>query len=229
MLFRIARFCIVALTAFLISFILGVINGTKIGFASLRALFFAALFFVLSAFFFIIYKKFLDKEEEEEFGDFSDGLMPATDEVDGAINDNKTAGVYSAGEEFSAGLNTDNAAGSEAQYADSGVQNPKTEVQTNAGDFLLNPLEQNAGLEYNKAGLVSSAAENIDFNAADFAPGLPGLKAAPEQEEVVSLGNVELSVGKKPEKNIDLSDLGPNVDGKKVAQAIQTMLKKDDS
>jgi hypothetical protein len=38
-----------------------------------------------------------------------------------------------------------------------------------------------------------------------------------------------MSVGRQADKKIELSDLGNNVDGKKVAQAIQTMLKKDDN
>jgi hypothetical protein len=101
--------------------------------------------------------------------------------------------------------------------------------EKNYDDNAQHPLEQN-----NDTGYTEKENTGFSLNASDFVPGIPGVDesaSASESSSSVQIeeGTVDMSVSKSPGKNIEMSDLGKDVDGKKVARAIQTLLKKDDS
>ncbi|MDR2481618.1 MAG: tripartite tricarboxylate transporter TctB family protein [Spirochaetaceae bacterium] len=214
---------IAAGVAFVLSFLLGLISGAPVSAVLLRALFFSAIFFVLTALSFVLFEKFLNIKKMPEF--FSD--------------------KGSEDEEAQTGQRVD----MYDEYEDADSSNADSEDgQNNDSESLTKDIyggvEQNDDLQYTSGedtDISFEASEDTEFagneNASldkdDFVPGLPGVNDGSSVEyedapvENTGVETVEMSVGRTDSK-IELSDLGDNVDGHKVAQAIQTLLRKDE-
>jgi hypothetical protein len=94
-------------------------------------------------------------------------------------------------------------------------------------------LEQNNKFSYNPVGGDKESSDLSTFipgflGSTDFGQDESSLSSAPQARTPHVSKTVEVSVAKKPSRSIELSDLGQDVDGKRVASAIQTLLKKDE-
>jgi hypothetical protein len=224
--------------AFLVSFIIGVFGGGPLLGVFLRALVFSGCFFGLVAGIYFLYNKFLlpvetDEEEEPEtagqVGQNIDYFLGDDDDWLGSLDN--------AGE--------DNSKTIEGYTEENGV----AAIETNAFTGELNPAvsEESAGvlaqssdngysergdslLPRKKAGVFSDDNYSMDMSA--FVSGMPGIEddGAPRREAATSSpgsmmneGTVDMSVERRSGK----PDLGFDVDGKKMAGAIQSLLKKD--
>jgi hypothetical protein len=203
-----------AVTAFVLSFLIGLISGTTLGMIFIRALVFGIIFFVLGALISVFYQKTLS-------GDAS-GKNPASVAPESGGNIDISVGDGDFPEE------TDD-------FANDSPENGPDDAESLG-------LEQNNDSLYNSDGegiddtasQVANADGSIDTDMGGFISGMPGIDSPPvkEQEALDSppdrLGTVEMSLEGKPRRDIQMSDFGRDADGKKIAGAIQIMLKKDE-
>ncbi|GMO41358.1 MAG: hypothetical protein Ta2B_21180 [Termitinemataceae bacterium] len=248
---------IVAAVSFLLSFLLGIINQTTFTWSLLRALIFAVAFFGIAAGVEYLYKKFLLPDENGGIGDIDgDGYgsnvdISIGDDASGlsgsSINDlfNSGENVNGSGDVEELEPVDDDA---ELETLDSAEASDVEELQPldAADDGSLEelesePLDQKAKYEYHNNGdIVSANNARDDFDIGAFVPGLAGLdeisKTSKQQpssqssgggltktEYDMDSGTVEMTMEKRGGK-----ELGFDVDGKKAAGAIQTLLSKDE-
>jgi hypothetical protein len=217
-----------ALVAFVFSFILGLICGVGFGTVIMRAFMFAFAFFLLGAIFNVVFDKFLANKDDFDSDDMDEKVGRKGANVDLSVGDDV---IFSSPVDLDDGeggaFGNDASAGSdgerEAFYGDA-----------NAG------LEQNGDIAYNgeqgssfvadsrNAAQGGAKRDNADMDLSTFIPGMPVSGGMDGANDAMSTGTVEMSVAKRPSKDIKLSDLGKNVDGEKVANAIHTLLKKDE-
>ncbi|GHU39987.1 hypothetical protein FACS1894190_06280 [Spirochaetia bacterium] len=207
--------------AFLLSILLGLIGHSGFLMAFLKALIFGGAFFGLILGICFLYNKFLIPQEDTK----------KTEGASVGSNLDLTVGDDLPEDDFGDYFSTDQ---NESQSDD--PDEPEELEELEAED---SPLDQNIKEDYNR-GSVDVASPNaapsnegmMDMGA--FIPGIPGIgndsddepdipRAIPERR--INDGTVEMSMGKRPEKTIDF---GPDADGKKMAGAIQTLLKKDE-
>jgi hypothetical protein len=209
--------------AFLVSLVLGAINASSFSLVFLRALGFGALFFFLGLAASFLFEQVLGLS-------LFDGPV-AQGESD--FDRSETARGLGAGE--------GGALDAFPSLAGEGGAAGEAEEKTPSFEPVLGGVEHfdNTGYTKGEEGVAAAGAPRdsggggFSLDIGGFVPGMPGVggdgaagegSAAGEYE----MGTVELSVKRKPGDKIELSDLGDNVDGKKVAQAIQTMLRKDE-
>jgi hypothetical protein len=212
---------VVSAIAFILSFLIGLISPALIGTVVIRALVFGVVFFVAGAVFSVVFAKFLLPQEGKRGS-------PESDSLNGE------------GERQAVGANVDLSVGDDDSEGDG--------VRASGDGVDSEGLEQNNEVRYNTRqgeGLADSGFNGDEEGGGGddildepvFIPGIPGIDgpeaAEEERESLTSLpeigtGTVEMSVRKGRGKEIRLDDLGKNVDGKKVAGAIQTLLRKDE-
>jgi cytoskeletal protein RodZ len=200
--------------AFILSFLIGLISGSTIGMIFIRALVFGIVFFVLGALISVLYQKALSDAQSGENPPLS---VPES------------------------GVHVDLSVGEEEESADDGAISDESQKNT-VLKTQSEGLEQNNEIAYNPKGqdfapavpAEARADGGIDMDMGDFIPGMPGMERAGAEAPAASvarpelLGTVEMSVGDKPQRDVQLSDFGKDADGKKIAGAIQTMLNKDE-
>jgi hypothetical protein len=230
---------VVSAIAFILSFLIGLIGPALIGTVVIRAFAFAVVFFVAGAVFSVVFAKFLLPEEEMRDSSGSDSL-----------NGEREGERQAAGANVNLSVGDDDVFQADAPESDEngarlsgGEEGEGAEDSEGEGAPALEDgidsegLEQNNEVRYNSRqgeGLADGGDDIPDEPV--FIPGIPGIDgpaAAEERGSLASLpeigtGTVEMTVRKSRGKEIRLEDLGKNVDGKKVAGAIQTLLRKDE-
>jgi hypothetical protein len=237
---------IVAGGAFLISFILGLFGRAPLLTVFLRALAFSGCFFGIVAGIYFLYNKFLLPVETDE--EKPDDTGRTGHNIDYTLSDDDSwlssfyGGENGAHEDISKIIDggaediQDVRNRAEAVGANAFAENPKT----GASEDLPGVLEQSNDNGYSvdrdspppndEAGV--SAGDGYGMNMSVLVPGIPGIEdggysqAAATQglpDSVINEGTVDMSVDRRAGK----PDLGFSVDGKKMAGAIQTLLKKD--
>jgi len=247
--------------AFLLSIVLGLVNGAPFFLCLAKGVFFAIVFFVITAAIYNIIKGNLMEApydpEAPKTGENIDitlgGNVPDFDAKNGAddidnivFDENGNLNLSKQSAASAPGAASETTKGKNGAAKTNTVQGgPDPEAETAAPkDRPKGGLEQNVNSGYNnKSSSVSSAGsasdtddDDLSFDGADFIAGMPGLNDNPEDKAFKKSqssvkesieGDFEMTVSKRPEKNIDLSDLGPDVSSKKVADAIHTLLVKE--
>ncbi|MDR2795966.1 MAG: hypothetical protein LBB47_04560 [Spirochaetaceae bacterium] len=235
---------IVAGGAFCVSFILGLFGRTPILVTFLRALAFSGCFFGIVAGIYFLYNKFLlpvepdDKEPEDSdlsghnidytLGDDNEWL----DSLD--YDGNASENTSEISESDAEGSDVPN--GTEPGVLNVFENKPETAVSERSPEVLAqnNDSGYSIGgdslLPREKAGAFFG--DGYDMNMSAFIPGIPGIEggdysqgaaAQTSSDSGMNEGTVDMSV----ERDARKLDLGFDVDGKKMAGAIQTLLKKD--
>ncbi|GHV83874.1 hypothetical protein AGMMS50212_12140 [Spirochaetia bacterium] len=215
---------VIAACVFAFSFTLGLVSRSGFFISFFRALFFGALFFGIIVGIYYVFNKFLntstEKEAEEGAFEDEDEDENAEPEMGGQID------VSIGDEDQEDGLEGDSKSGTENSFI------PGKHIKPPILEELVphpSPLDQNNGNVYTGVEKESdSGSEDMDMNVflGGNDDGENEVKETPKSKRNESDGVVNMSVGHKPSKTVDL---GPNVDGKKMAGAIQTMLRKDES
>jgi len=207
--------------AFLLSLLLSLISGAPLFLCFLRALIFAVIFYILAA---------------AVFNLCFDTLPEDTDSPAREVKPGETINISLGGNipDFA----DDDSEPEKMTGTDGARGNGQAGKEDNAPD---RGLEQKEKPDYN-SGSSSPLADGTDGNDLDsdkpeFVSGMPGIESAgmdggdfgKDQPAVKGSldGDFNMSVGKLPDKNIELSDLGPDINSKKVADAIHTLLIKD--
>jgi hypothetical protein len=236
--------------AFLISFVFGLFGRADLPLALMRALIFAGLFFGLAAGIYFLYEKFLQPEAspEKDNGQLGQNVdYSVGDNIEWSGDDNRTLGdmpiLESGGEtappvegEYSRSMPADDSLSSNAGTNDTGVEEliPEDSYGTSNAS---GGVEQNDNNKYSESGglaLRENAApfsgEGYSVNMNDFTPvtarsseSMEG-KRSSAKDGASRRGTVDMSV----ERKLGKEDLGFEFDGKKIAGAIQTLLKKDE-
>jgi hypothetical protein len=232
--------------AFVLSFIIGLFSAASIIVAVIRAVVFAAVFFGIGCGAIKIFTAMLtfqeavprpDGDGEEHISRRSGGNFGAefsmSDDALGLYEDGTAANDVPKSNETKDEIKIDDIsmlfdAGTDVQ-SDGGLEQSTAPDYTEAGS-VVNPALMNGASE------VSSSVETnenlSDFTPAaedaarDFVPGFPVAHADMSGAGVPNFtaGTVEMSLASpKPKSDIDFS----GHDGKKMAGAIQTILKKD--
>jgi hypothetical protein len=218
---------IVAGGAFLVSFTFGIFGRTPVYMALTRALIFSGVFFGIVAGIYFIFNKFLQPME----------LPPdKTNYDDGQLGQNID---FSLGDE-------DGLTDADAAPPDTASLEELQSVDMEEGsegipvvDSSAGVLEQISNNVYSKSGSSSlpqaaadSAVDGYNMDMGAFVPGIPGIDGNGAQKmsdyadspDLMGAGGVvEMSVERNSEKDPRLTG-----DAKKMAGAIQTLLKKDD-
>jgi hypothetical protein len=212
---------------FLVSLITGLLGGVLFFTALLRALVFAVVFFGIVAGIYSLYNKFLLPGEPAGGGPSALGrnVDYTVDDSDDWFDTWEGAGESLAPEDT----------------PDAGIPLEQTDG-TDAGGGAL---EQNGNkaytdseapaLEKPPADSAASAGYALDIDMSDFTPDAPMFSGADEGKAVLSgaaewraetgRGMVDMSVARKSDAKADLYS---DADGKKMADAIKTLLKKDE-
>jgi hypothetical protein len=231
--------------AFLISLIMSLLSLTPFFAALLRALFFGGVFFGVTTGIYFIYNKFLLPADAENTGKTEDSSALGQN-IDYTIDDNSEwlampedspeySGENIPPEDISGGIDdtrVDEYGGEHIEEAPSGMG------EASAPEAL----EQNADYVYNKdEGLAQpakvkehvSSEYGFDMDMSDFVAGSSAFDGGeyPAMADAHTTpylgrngGTVDMSVARKPgEANINF-----DVDGKKMAGTIRTLLKKDE-
>jgi hypothetical protein len=215
--------------AFLLSFVFSLLGSADVQTALMRALIFAGLFFGLVAGIYFLYDKFLqpvedDSMDENQTGqniDYSvgDSIDWSSGKNDNGIPDDISS-LNSAGESSIEGLEEfGNDEHSGATYDSGGLEQVDNNKYSN--DRVLMGAE--------KADASSPRGYSVDMSA--FTPGdVPksGGPAGPERRYTPGGAPREGTVDMSVERRSGKTELGFEVDGKKIAGAIQTLLKKDE-
>ncbi|MDR3325468.1 MAG: hypothetical protein LBS82_05760 [Spirochaetaceae bacterium] len=203
--------------AFVLSFLIGLLSGSALGMIFVRALVFALVFFVLGAVVSVVFGKMLSNARPGEGAGAGAAPEESGGNVDFSVDGDDVFPPYAEIERESRAESVDEPFESR-DYAP--ARNSRS-----AG------LAQNNGFQYSSG----EADAGGDVEPGGFIPGLPGIDAVsprlgrePPASRSAALGTVEMSVGGKPKRDVQLSDFGRDADGKKIAGAIQTMLKKDE-
>lgn len=202
--------CGAAAAAALLSALIGIVGRVPAGILFFRAFLFAVIFFIFSAAASVVFAKLVSGAES----------VPDASPKD-AKDEDDNAWLTSA--EARDGKGTD-------EYPPQGEVAAEASLQ----DMQVpsDPLEQNNTSGYTEGAEGANPSDSAGFSPdfGDFVPGLPGVADEAEEtsSEDIERDTVEISVGAQSGKKIALSDLGADVDGKKVAKAIQTLLKKDE-
>lgn len=238
---------IIAGGTFLVSFILGLVGRTPLLTAFFRALAFSGCFFGIVAVIYFLYNKFLltDETDEEEPVDTSrigqniDYSLSDNDDWINSLDDIESEGMSEDVSKISGG-NVDKPqdilGGAEPgmEYAFTGEEKiaalgetPGVLAQSNDNGYSV---DGDSVLPQKNAGAFSEGG--YDMNMSAFIAGIPGVEddGSPQGEAMSSSsgtmmneGTVDMSVERRAGK----PDFGFDVDGKKMAGAIQTLLKKD--
>jgi hypothetical protein len=241
---------IIAGGAFLVSFILGLFGKTPFLTVLLRAAAFSGCFFGIVAGIYFLYNKFLlsDETDEEEPVD----RRPIGQNIDYSLSDDndwlnslEDSGTERTPEDVS------NIGGGDVEEPQDIQSSAERSVMEDAftGEEETTALKETPGvlaqsndngysvdgdgdslLPQKKAGAFSQDGYNMDMSV--FVAGAPGTEddSDPQKEATSSSpgpmmneGTVDMSVERRTGK----PDLGFDVDGKKMAGAIQSLLKKD--
>jgi hypothetical protein len=168
--------------------------------------------------------------------EFSTGEAGKLDDISQLFSGNAgSGGTESAGVEFaSPAVSPDEAFDSAPGGASSGGLEQNTDSSYNKFGSVVTPASEDSPSPQ-KRGAAGAAGAFTDFS--NFVPGMPGLEGVYSADSGnktsgsdssggqnrLMAGTVEMSI-EKPKKEIDFG----NHDGKKMAGAIQTMLKRDD-
>ncbi|GMO26920.1 MAG: hypothetical protein Ta2F_02510 [Termitinemataceae bacterium] len=240
---------IIAAGTFLLSFLLGLIGRSTFTVSLLRGLIFAVAFFGIAAGVQYVFKKFLlkDADSDSEENDADDLLGKNVDvdvgddfSIDLGPDDTDDIAFTDEQEELAA-EGTDEAE-QEAPPAETLTDDSYVEEFEDVDSF---PDSEGKGLDQNTknvyddtGGVITFPQKKDDLDIGDFIPGLPGLDSSNSSyiktsasssdskgsEYDMDNGMVEMSMGKYSGNKLDFE-----VDGKKAAGAIQTLLKKDDN
>jgi hypothetical protein len=216
--------------AFLLSFIFSLLGSAIFQTALTRALIFAGLFFGLVAGIYFLYDKFLQPKE----GGGKDENQTGQN-VDYSVGD---------GIDWTNGNTTDNGVPGNVSNLNGADVSPIEELEELGDDGHSGATHDSGGLEQidnnkysnervltesEKADASSQKGYSVDMSA--FTPeDVPksGKPAGPERRDTpggaLREGTVDMSVERRSGK----TELGFEVDGKKIAGAIQTLLKKDE-
>jgi hypothetical protein len=227
--------------AFLVSFIMGLFGRTPILTVFLRALVFSGCFFGLVAGIYFLYNKFLlpsetDEEETEatagQSGQNIDYVLGDDDDWLNRLDNIENGDAPEVLSEI-AGGDTEEVqdAQSEAEpfVEDAFAVGETTGVLAQSNDKGYS-VDGDSLLSQKKAGAFSE--DGYDMNMSVFIPGTPstedggypqGKAVSSSPNPLMSEGTVDMSVERRAGKR----DLGFDVDGKKMAGAIQSLLKKD--
>ena len=232
---------IIAGGAFLISFVLGLFGKTALLTVLLRATAFSGCFFGIVAGIYFLYNKFLQPEETDETGAESTG--PIGQNIDYSVDDDGwLKGLDAVGDGVPE--NISKIIGDDPEEAD-GVQSGAGPVGEDSfvskGTPEVLAQSDDTGYSVNEDSLLSRkgdggfSKDGYDMNMSAFTAGIPGIDedSYPQRSAATSSPNPAIPVAK--EGTVDMSverragkaDLGFDADEKKMAGAIQSLLKKD--
>jgi hypothetical protein len=204
--------------AFVLSLLVGFISGTGFSTSFLRALIFAAVFFALSVLIFWLLAQFLP--ELLSGGEDDQGFSGSGSRVDISLGDDGASGAFPA---------------DDSESVDDIAGRPTTPAKTASP-----PLDQKENTGYNEVGELEFASDGQDFRtgsempvkSGESLPDIEGLtetateSAANEVEaDDIGIDNPEPRRMKTSSKN---SDMARDFDPQELAQAIRTLVKKDD-
>ena len=224
--FNIKISVIAAGSAFVLSFIVGLFSGIGIVVLLLRALIFAALFFALSFLVFWLIAQFVPEllnASEDELGFPSSGSR-----VDISLGDDSAAGAFP----------RDN-----SENVDDIAGRPSTPAKV-----VFSPLDQENNEGYNNIGELGGDLDAVDGSSAfgfDSNSGMPGRTGSAEMlpdmdsfteessgstADVVDAESVDFdsSMPRRPKSFSKKPEMAGDYNPKELAQAIQTVLKKDE-
>jgi hypothetical protein len=228
---------IVSGSVFLVSLVTGLLGGALFVTALLRAFVFAAVFFGIVAGIYCLYNKFLLPD------DSSGGSAPAVGRnVDYTVDDSD--------DWFNTAVDTGDVP-EDVHGTDGGLEQPDgaEAVGGRTEETPVPPAENDGGaLEQSDDKIytdsktlasekppAASAGYAFDIDMSDFTPDAPMFSGGDEGKAVplnaaewragTGAGTVDMSVARRP---VDKTDLYSDADGKKMAGAIKTLLKKDE-
>jgi hypothetical protein len=247
-LFNVRLSATVGVIAFIVSFLLGIISGTRIPIVLLKALIFAVIFVVLSGGIYALISLYLpdllSPGADQDFQDakFQDTQYPDSrgSQVDISLDDQ-------GGEEIN------------SSYFQGGNENPgefgdnQDILDQNIGTLSGDGLDQNREDGYTSEGVVETSAgtsgEETPPRAGNSSSETPGvMEDLPDFDSVAAVFGSEGAAGRSgggasgisspetfnaefvggPLKNKNTPDMGEDFDVKEMASAVQTILKRED-
>ena len=216
---------IVAGAAFILSFIIGLISGAGIVAILLRALIFALLFFALSAFALWLAAQFIP--ELLDFSEDDPGFPVSGSRVNISVGDDRITGAFPSDHSEL----VDDIAGRPSTPANASVlpldqgKNAGYNDESEFGDDLevLESQEMGFGSTGGTAKRTGPAETLPDMEG--LADGVPG--SALDGINIGAIG-YENSQPRRPVPSSKKQGMAGDFDPKELAQAIQTVLKKDD-
>lgn len=228
---------ICAAAAFLLSCILGLASHATLVIIIVRALIFAIVFFGLVSGIQYLYNRFLADAGSAAPFDADFGHT-----VDVSVGDDEAPPPP-----FNGASPLTGGSGSEEDPNDANLEE-LTEDTEEVGDIddidnfdmpddgieELEEIDDDAGgvLDQNTKGVYDKRGNGLSVNIGDFVPSLlgnneedPPLEKPKPTEFSMNVGTVEMSMAQKSGNNTDFG----NIDGRKAAGAIQTILKKDEN
>jgi hypothetical protein len=237
---------IVAGGAFLVSFVLGLFGRTPLVTVFLRALAFSGCFFGIIAGIYFLYNKFLlpsepDNEEPEYTGRAGNNVDYTLGDDESWLNglDDGVNGMPEGPSEVSEGgeeLIRDVRVSTEADRSNGFAGEPKSPFSGETTEVLAQSDDNGYSVDGDsllpRKNTGDFSEDGYDMNMSAFLPGIPGI-----EDDIHHRGTMALNLPDQAadERTVDMSverrhgkpDLGFDVDGKKMAGAIQTLLKKD--
>ena len=217
---------IVAGSAFALSFLIGLFSGSGLFVPLIRAFIFAVLFFVLSSLIFWLLAQFmpelLNAPEDDDLG-----LSVSGSRVDISVGSEGITGSFPSDNSE----NVDDIAGRPSVPAKSASIPLDQEENTgyNADGEVVGELEDADDEIFVRSSSVSKPAR---AGSADILPDIDSMSESTSEDAVEMADSADIgfdsSEPRRPKSSSRKSEMSGDFDPKELAQAIQTVLKRDD-